>query len=217
MLSPQFCCNFQVTAIETAATPLTEKHYKWTSINNSVFFAGAAFVGMLGMLSGMYCEKRFGGQFSLTTGLFFMASGFTLWIIFDGGSDLPMAPYIAGSVLAIYGLCFLTPSNSSYYTKIIEYQGGAQGLCGGIFSVFMSAGKSVGPLASGYALKQMDKTGVGPWIIFVICCPVLIINIVGLGIVRRTLQRLDSAVKQLQVNREAAQGKAQNERDQAEI
>jgi MFS family permease len=90
----------------------------------------------------------------------------------------------------------LTPANSAYFTKIVEYEGGAQGIFGGIWSVFMSAGKSTGPIVAGYALNLLDG-GTGNWIIFVLCVPVLAINVLCLPFIAGTMKKMDKVIKNL--------------------
>ena len=196
MVLTTFCVNFQLCALETVATPLMEKNYGWESLENSVFFAGAAFVGMLGMVSGIKFGSSIGGRVTITMGLGCMGAGFALWLAFDSGHSLPMAPFLGGGAVLIYGICLVTPSNSAYFTQIVEYEGGNQGLLGGIWSVFMSAGKSTGPLVAGYALQRMDK-GTGNWIVFVLCTPVLALNILSIPAIAGKMGELDKVVDDL--------------------
>jgi len=118
-----------------------EDQYGWGSLQNSVFFASAAFVGMIGMICGINFGKIIGGRSTIAIGLGCMAAGFVLWLVWDGGDSIPIVPYLGGGIFVIYGICLVTPSNSGYYTQIVEYEGGSQGLLGGVWSVWMSAGK----------------------------------------------------------------------------
>ncbi|GMI13795.1 hypothetical protein TrVE_jg9647 [Triparma verrucosa] len=205
-----FTVNFNLCALETVATPLMEKQYDWHSIENSSFFAACAFVGMVAMLTGMWIDKNLSGRKAIALGFTCMLSAFGIWLVFDGGLDLPKGPFLLGSAICIFGLCVLTPANSAYFTKVVEYQGGAQGLFGGIWSVFMSAGKSAGPIVAGYALNLLD-TGTGNWIIFVLCVPVLAINVLCLPFIAKTMKDMDSVTENLaEENRRESQSMQQS-------
>ncbi len=193
-----FTVNFNLCALETVATPLMEDHFGWGSLENSGFFAGCAAVGVVGMYTGMKMPRTS----PMVLGIFCMIASFVIWILQDGGSDLPMAPFLVGSVFCIFGLCCLTPANSSYFTQIVEYQGGAQGVFGGIWSVFMSAGKSLGPIVAGVALNYLDD-GYGNWIIFVMCVPVLAVNALALPFIFGVTNKLDAATEFLKEERES--------------
>ena len=194
-----FTVNFNLCALETVATPLMEENYNWHSIENSTFFAGCAAVGVLGMWSGMKLEKSFkNGIIPMAVGLSSMSLSFIIWLCFDGGKSLPKAGFFAGAFFCIFGLCCVTPANSSFFTKIVEWQGGQQGLFGGIWSVVMSAGKSVGPIVAGSALDYMDK---GHWIIFVLCVPVLIANVILFPCILGITKEVDKCVEDLEDSR----------------
>ena len=197
-----FTVNFNLCALETVATPLMEENYHWHSIENSSFFAGCAAVGVIGMWTGMKLEKSFNnGRVPMVVGLSSMALAFVIWLSFDGGKSLPKAGFFAGAFFCIFGLCCVTPPNSSFFTKIVEWQGGQQGLFGGVWSVIMSAGKSVGPIVAGGALDYMDKGHNGHWIIFVLCVPVLITNIVLFPCIWGVTKEVDKCVEDLEVSR----------------
>lgn len=188
--------NFNLCALETVATPLMEKEYDWHAIENSSFFAACAFIGMVAMLTGMWIDRNLSGRKAIALGFTCMLSAFAVWLVWDRGQDLPQAPFLFGSAMCIFGLCVLTPANSAYFTKVVEYQGGAQGLFGGIWSVFMSAGKSTGPIVAGYALNLLDG-GTGNWIIFALCVPVLTINVLCLPFIATTMKNMDNVTKNL--------------------
>ena len=149
------------------------------------------------MLTGMWIDKHWRGSISICLGFACMAAAFAVFFTWDSGTDLPQVPFLVGSGLCIFGLCVLTPANSAYYTKVVEYQGGAQGVFGGVRSVLMSAGKSAGPGVAGVALNLLDS-GTGNWIVFLLCVPVLCFNILTFPFIGRVMSQLDQAMERLE-------------------
>jgi MFS family permease len=191
-----FTINFNLCFLETVATPLMEKFYDYGAIENSTFFALCAVVGVFGMLSGMRLAKQYSGTTPMSLGMMSMLAAYTVWGIWDGGATLPQAPFFVGGALCVYGLCVLTPANSSYFTKIVEYEGGAQGLFGGLWSVFMSFGKAMGPIAAGKALKVLDS-GWDNYIMYLYAIPVLLLNVITFPCIWKKTRKIDSEVKRL--------------------
>jgi len=134
--------NFNLCALETVAAPITGEQFGWGKMELSAFFACCAGVGCMGMILGVKLEKWFKyGLVPIAIGLACMVSAYIIWLIFDSGDEMAEGPFLIAAGLCILGLCVITPANSGLYTKVVENQGGAQGLFGGIWSVFMSAGK----------------------------------------------------------------------------
>ena len=196
-----FTINFNLTALETVATPLMEKYFGWGALENSTFFAGCAVAGVAGMVTGMKLAEKANGTKPMAVGFVCMTAAFGVWFGWDSGQALPMAPFLIGSALCVFGLCVLTPANSSYFTKIVEWQGGAQGVFGGLWSVFMSFGKAMGPLVAGFALNELDK-GEDNRIVFLLCAPVLAVNVVFFPYVFKYTRQLDERVGEMQGEKE---------------
>ena len=117
--------------------------------------------------------------------------------------NLVAVPFLIGSALCIFGLCVIVPANSGLYTKTVENQGGAQGLFGGIWSVFMSAGKSVGPLVAGQSLAYIDECDCH-WVVFAFCSPVLLANLILFPFIIEKAKALEDRVQEIKNEKEEA-------------
>jgi len=107
---------------------------------------------------------------------------------------MPLAPFLVGAGMCIFGLCLVTPANSGYYTKVVENQGGAQGLFGGVWSVFMSFGKSLGPLVAGQSLEYIEVCKCH-WVVFAFCGPVVLLNFLLFPPMRLKAKIIDEIVR----------------------
>ncbi|XP_051778011.1 major facilitator superfamily domain-containing protein 8 [Erpetoichthys calabaricus] len=151
LLTAQFVTLFNQTALETMVTPLTQKYFGFSELENSVMYClcGVEVIG--GFFLVRWLSSRISDRIILAVGLFICNVSCVWCLVFlaspRGGPHWLLAEFIIGVFLQVLGLPFVAVSQVSLFSKLTaeKTQGFSQGLrrsVGGLATI-------LGPLWAG--------------------------------------------------------------------
>ncbi|XP_048846052.1 uncharacterized protein LOC125717116 [Brienomyrus brachyistius] len=151
LLTAQFITLFNQTALETMVTPLTQKYFGFSELQNSMMYFLCGVEVIAGFLLVRCLSRRLADRLLLALGLAICSISCTWCLIFltdpRGGYPWQLAKFITGVFLQLLGLPFLAVSQVSLFSKVtsVKTQGFSQGVrrsVGGLATI-------LGPLWAG--------------------------------------------------------------------
>eukprot|EP00468_Gymnochlora_sp_CCMP2014_P014125 CAMPEP_0167769196 /NCGR_PEP_ID=MMETSP0110_2-20121227/17160_1 /TAXON_ID=629695 /ORGANISM="Gymnochlora sp., Strain CCMP2014" /LENGTH=254 /DNA_ID=CAMNT_0007658097 /DNA_START=504 /DNA_END=1268 /DNA_ORIENTATION=- len=122
-----FLTGFQLTALETALTPITKEQYGWGTQQNSFLFAGITFVAIIAVVTTIVLDKQswWTSRKIIALAQIFLGIGVAVALISCGGEDVPLWGLLTFGGFLIFGLMLQgSPSLGVYSTLIGSYDKG---------------------------------------------------------------------------------------------
>ncbi|XP_074506780.1 major facilitator superfamily domain-containing protein 8 [Sebastes fasciatus] len=151
LLTAQFITLFNQTALETMVTPLTERHFSFGELGNSLMYSLCGVEVILGFFFVRWLSRRVADRAVLAVGLVICCVACIWCLVFlcdpRGGYGWELSAFIIGVFLQLLGLPFVAVSQVSLFSKITaeKTQGFSQGVrrsVGGLATI-------LGPLWAG--------------------------------------------------------------------
>ncbi|MBN3293180.1 MFSD8 protein, partial [Polypterus senegalus] len=151
LLTAQFVTLFNQTALETMVTPLTQKYFGFSELENSVMYCLCGIEVIGGFFLVRWLSSRISDRIILAVGLLICNVSCVWCLVFlaspRGGPHWLLAEFIIGVFLQVLGLPFVAVSQVSLFSKLTaeKTQGFSQGLrrsVGGLATI-------LGPLWAG--------------------------------------------------------------------
>ncbi|XP_013855013.1 major facilitator superfamily domain-containing protein 8 [Austrofundulus limnaeus] len=157
LLSAQFITLFNQTALETMVTPLTQKYFNFSELENSVMYCLCGVVVISGFLFVRWLSRHVADRVVLAVGLIICNISCIWCLIFlanpSGGFSWQLTEFIIGVFLQVLGLPFVAVAQVSLFSKVTaeKTQGFSQGIrrsVGGLATI-------LGPLWAGGLTDNM--------------------------------------------------------------
>uniref|UniRef100_A0A8D0CS51 Major facilitator superfamily domain containing 8-like 2 n=1 Tax=Sander lucioperca TaxID=283035 RepID=A0A8D0CS51_SANLU len=151
LLTAQFITLFNQTALETMVTPLTQRHFSFGELGNSLMYSVCGVEVILGFFFVRWLSRKVADRAVLAVGLVICCTACIWCLIFlcnpRGGYGWELSAFIIGVFLQLLGLPFVAVSQVSLFSKITaeKTQGFSQGIrrsVGGLATI-------LGPLWAG--------------------------------------------------------------------
>ncbi|XP_028283944.1 major facilitator superfamily domain-containing protein 8-like [Parambassis ranga] len=151
LLTAQFITLFNQTALETMVTPLTQRHFSFGELGNSLMYSLCGVEVILGFFFVRWLSKKVADRTVLAVGLVICCAACIWCLIFlcnpRGGYGWELSAFIIGVFLQLLGLPFVAVSQVSLFSKVTaeKTQGFSQGVrrsVGGLATI-------LGPLWAG--------------------------------------------------------------------
>ncbi|XP_078119967.1 major facilitator superfamily domain-containing protein 8 [Sander vitreus] len=151
LLTAQFITLFNQTALETMVTPLTQRHFSFGELGNSLMYSLCGVEVILGFFFVRWLSRKVADRAMLAVGLVICCTACIWCLIFlcnpRGGYGWELSAFIIGVFLQLLGLPFVAVSQVSLFSKITaeKTQGFSQGIrrsVGGLATI-------LGPLWAG--------------------------------------------------------------------
>ncbi|XP_033507328.2 major facilitator superfamily domain-containing protein 8 [Epinephelus lanceolatus] len=151
LLTAQFITLFNQTALETMVTPLTQRHFSFGELGNSLMYSLCGVEVILGFFFVRWLSRRVADRAVLAAGLVICCTACIWCLIFlcnpRGGYGWELSAFIIGVFLQLLGLPFVAVSQVSLFSKVTaeKTQGFSQGVrrsVGGLATI-------LGPLWAG--------------------------------------------------------------------
>ncbi|KAA8587342.1 hypothetical protein FQN60_016204 [Etheostoma spectabile] len=151
LLTAQFITLFNQTALETMVTPLTQRHFSFGELGNSLMYSLCGVEVILGFFFVRWLSRKVADRAVLAVGLVICCTACIWCLIFlcnpRGGYGWELSAFIIGVFLQLLGLPFVAVSQVSLFSKITaeKTQGFSQGVrrsVGGLATI-------LGPLWAG--------------------------------------------------------------------
>ncbi|XP_034743660.1 major facilitator superfamily domain-containing protein 8 [Etheostoma cragini] len=151
LLTAQFITLFNQTALETMVTPLTQRHFSFGELGNSLMYSLCGVEVILGFFFVRWLSRKVADRAVLAVGLVICSTACIWCLIFlcnpRGGYGWELSAFIIGVFLQLLGLPFVAVSQVSLFSKITaeKTQGFSQGVrrsVGGLATI-------LGPLWAG--------------------------------------------------------------------
>ncbi|KAJ4936262.1 hypothetical protein JOQ06_000861 [Pogonophryne albipinna] len=151
LLTAQFITLFNQTALETMVTPLTQRHFSFGELGNSLMYGLCGVEVILGFFFVRWLSRRVEDRAVLGLGLIICCTACIWCLIFlcdpRGGYEWELTAFIIGVFLQLLGLPFVAVSQVSLFSKVTaeKTQGFSQGVrrsVGGLATI-------LGPLWAG--------------------------------------------------------------------
>uniref|UniRef100_A0A3Q4MB47 Major facilitator superfamily domain containing 8-like 2 n=1 Tax=Neolamprologus brichardi TaxID=32507 RepID=A0A3Q4MB47_NEOBR len=150
VLTAQFITLFNQTALETMVTPLTQRHFNFGELGNSLMYSLCGVEVIVGFFFVRWLSRKVADRAVLAAGLVICCTACIWCLIFlcnPRGANLPLSAFIIGVFLQLLGLPFVAVSQVSLFSKVTaeKTQGFSQGVrrsVGGLATI-------LGPLWAG--------------------------------------------------------------------
>ncbi|KAF3858723.1 hypothetical protein F7725_011924 [Dissostichus mawsoni] len=151
LLTAQFITLFNQTALETMVTPLTQRHFSFGELGNSLMYGLCGVEVILGFFFVRWLSRRVEDRAVLGMGLIICCTACIWCLVFlcdpRGGYEWELTAFIIGVFLQLLGLPFVAVSQVSLFSKVTaeKTQGFSQGVrrsVGGLATI-------LGPLWAG--------------------------------------------------------------------
>ncbi|KAI9518511.1 hypothetical protein NQZ68_036393 [Dissostichus eleginoides] len=151
LLTAQFITLFNQTALETMVTPLTQRHFSFGELGNSLMYGLCGVEVILGFFFVRWLSRRVEDRAVLGLGLIICCTACIWCLVFlcdpRGGYEWELTAFIIGVFLQLLGLPFVAVSQVSLFSKVTaeKTQGFSQGVrrsVGGLATI-------LGPLWAG--------------------------------------------------------------------
>eukprot|EP00471_Norrisiella_sphaerica_P008585 CAMPEP_0184502710 /NCGR_PEP_ID=MMETSP0113_2-20130426/51066_1 /TAXON_ID=91329 /ORGANISM="Norrisiella sphaerica, Strain BC52" /LENGTH=485 /DNA_ID=CAMNT_0026892011 /DNA_START=62 /DNA_END=1519 /DNA_ORIENTATION=- len=162
-----FVTGFQMTALETAITPITKDQYGWGTQNNSYLFAGITAVAICSIVSTIVLDKQ---SWCSPRGIILIAQfslgiSFALGLAICGGARIPVYGLLVFGLFLVYGVVLQGPPAMAVYSTMVgEYD---KGVFMGYSQIVLGIARMLGPLFAGVTLEFHTH-----WLLFSILCAV---------------------------------------------
>lgn len=152
-LAANFMTGFEVTAIQTAITPIGQKEFGWGTLQNSYVFSAITTLAFLGIITVILLEKRriLGPRGIVVLSQIILGAGFTVGFLFCSGRRVNMYGIFVFGGLLVYGIILtVTPTVTVYTTMIGEYN---RGVFMSYSQIVLGLARMCGPLVAGLCLE----------------------------------------------------------------
>jgi len=148
-----FVTGFEMTALETAVTPITAEQYGWGTQENSYLFGAITVIAILAIVSTIVFDK----QSCCSSRLVILLAQVSLGIAFAvalgacGGADIPLWGLFTFGGFLVYGVVLqATPALGVYSTMIGDFD---KGVFMGYSQIVLGVARILGPLFAGVTLE----------------------------------------------------------------
>jgi MFS family permease len=171
-----FIIGFEITALETAITPIT-KDWGWSTMQNSLLFCGIAIVAVIAIVSCVMLDKQSwtSNRGIIALGFGTMGLSFLIAFLFCGPEDIPLWALFTFAFLFIFGLMLMNAPITSLYTVLVGEKG--KGVYMGYAQIMLGSARMCGPLAPSATLKPKGAH----WYLFSALFAVFILGPIGLA------------------------------------
>lgn len=178
----KFTIGFEISALETALTPITEQQYQWNSFENSVAFAGLAVASLIGVFATIVLNK-FGSsaRFLIAVGNILLGLAFIILLGFCSMETVGMIPLLLAAALIVMSLPVLNASSTTIYSRMIKNE--PAGVWFGYSQIAFVLGKILGPILTGYFLTHYNVH----YPLFLSISLTFLVSLVVLGVYWKTL------------------------------
>ncbi|KAK1879787.1 Major facilitator superfamily domain containing protein 8 [Dissostichus eleginoides] len=134
LLTAQFITLFNQTALETMVTPLTQRHFSFGELGNSLMYGLCGVEVILGFFFVRWLSRRVEDRAVLGLGLIICCTACIWCLVFlcdpRGGYEWELTAFIIGVFLQLLGLPFVAVSQVSLFSKVTaeKTQGFSQGV-----------------------------------------------------------------------------------------
>eukprot|EP00467_Chlorarachnion_reptans_P004972 CAMPEP_0114517266 /NCGR_PEP_ID=MMETSP0109-20121206/17797_1 /TAXON_ID=29199 /ORGANISM="Chlorarachnion reptans, Strain CCCM449" /LENGTH=495 /DNA_ID=CAMNT_0001697765 /DNA_START=38 /DNA_END=1525 /DNA_ORIENTATION=+ len=148
-----FVTGFQMTALETALTPITADQYGWGAQENSYLFAGITGIALVAIISSIVFDKM---SCCSPRGIILVAQvslgvSFAMALSMNGGAKIPLVGLLVFAVFLIYGIVLQGPPAMGIYSIMIgDFN---KGVFMGYSQIVLGVARIFGPLFAGITLE----------------------------------------------------------------
>eukprot|EP00466_Bigelowiella_natans_P001170 jgi/Bigna1/89058/estExt_fgenesh1_pg.C_430029 len=116
-----FVTGFEITALETAITPLTSEQYGWGTQNNSFMFAGITAIALTSIVSTIVLDKQIWSSPRLIIALAQISLGgaFVIALALCGGPKVPVYGLLLFGAFLVYGVVLQGPPAMEFFVWYI--------------------------------------------------------------------------------------------------
>jgi len=148
-----FIGGFEITALETALTPITHDQYRWGAEQNSYLFAGITGMALIAVISTIILDKKgVSSRNIIAVACVFCCIGMGLAVGSCGGPRVPLWGLLTFGSFLVFGLVLQSsPAIGVYSTMIGDFD---KGIFMGYSQIVMGIARFLGPLLAGITLEH---------------------------------------------------------------
>eukprot|EP00118_Oscarella_pearsei_P010904 m.69526 g.69526 ORF g.69526 m.69526 type:complete len:452 (+) comp35615_c0_seq1:97-1452(+) len=158
LLAVQFMLLFNQCSMESLVVPISTKYFGWHELENSLFYSGAAVLGVTIFFLVRYLSKWVEDRWLIGIGMVCESIAIGMLLAYIPNlkvgvhTKLDVTMFIVGCGIVVFGLPFFTVGSASLFSKLIDmkYQGSSQGMR----RIFINLGIIMGPLWAGAFLDR---------------------------------------------------------------